>query len=509
MDRMGDTAADEEEILTNGKCIETVVIEQIREEITVSTVSYRHKMIHTICVCSSLLALGWRNSMIGPTLPDLKLIINEDLSTTSWIFTAKSFGGLFGSLCGGFAYDRFNKIGVLTILVVLMAVSAGLVPICTNIVAMCVVHIAHGASGAGLDAAATADIALVWRHGAGPYIQALHTAFSVGTIISPFVCEPFLAKKTNTHEHNHLVNASSQATYGSQEIDENNIAQNETNADNNTFVSENINGTDYDHFNKDGKTNIHIPYLIAMGVCLLVSISIIASRLKYGDVYRTSPMETAENSDFSGVKKRYFLSYRLKTFFTVFLCVAISLSVIAEYCFAGFLMTFVTTKLEWASASGSNVTSAFWIAFALGRVTGTLTVKLFRLSAVLIGFITICNIGSILFWVSVAYDIDILTWISTALIGYGLSVMFPTIFSWMSENIRILTGKMCSVLMVAMNIGTMTVPRLVGYLMDKRSQSWFIYSIVLLFIVMFILFIFMLVLYTTLEKRHTSRCVDK
>jgi fucose permease len=43
--------------------------------------------------------------------------------------------------------------------------------------------------------AANADIALVWKQKAGPYLQAMQFAFSVGAIISPLVAEPFLAKQ--------------------------------------------------------------------------------------------------------------------------------------------------------------------------------------------------------------------------------------------------------------------------------------------------------------------------
>ena len=41
---------------------------------------------------NNLLFQGWRNGMIGPTFPDLRIIIDKDLSTASWLFTAKSLG---------------------------------------------------------------------------------------------------------------------------------------------------------------------------------------------------------------------------------------------------------------------------------------------------------------------------------------------------------------------------------------------------------------------------------
>ena len=39
--------------------------------------------------------------MRGPSFMDLRMIINKDIDTASWLFTISSFGYIVGSLVGG------------------------------------------------------------------------------------------------------------------------------------------------------------------------------------------------------------------------------------------------------------------------------------------------------------------------------------------------------------------------------------------------------------------------
>ena len=41
---------------------------------------------------STLLFQGWLLGLLGPTFPDLRLIVNKDLTTASWIFTTIALG---------------------------------------------------------------------------------------------------------------------------------------------------------------------------------------------------------------------------------------------------------------------------------------------------------------------------------------------------------------------------------------------------------------------------------
>ena len=51
---------------------------------------------------------GFAFGQVGPALPDLQQITGVDLSTASWLFTASSFGYMFGCFLSGVMEKRFN-----------------------------------------------------------------------------------------------------------------------------------------------------------------------------------------------------------------------------------------------------------------------------------------------------------------------------------------------------------------------------------------------------------------
>jgi hypothetical protein len=55
---------------------------------------------------------GWAVGQKGPSFPDLRMIVNKDLGTASWIFTITAIGYMLGSLVGGkqFVTDRISTL---------------------------------------------------------------------------------------------------------------------------------------------------------------------------------------------------------------------------------------------------------------------------------------------------------------------------------------------------------------------------------------------------------------
>lgn len=477
------------------------------------SVAYRHRFFHTACVCFSMFSLGWRNGLVGPTFPDLRLITNEDLSTASWIFTAISFGGLIGSVSGGFAYDRFNKIGVFVFIVCGLGIASGVAPWCSHFAAMFAVHVFHGAFASALDTAATADVTVIWRHKSGPFMQAVHATFSVGAILSPFVSEPFLAKKIYLDSRENSSSSSLSHSFGypnfslkgklspgsffsvSTSI---NTSKGESTESSSSAFDLSTEPLPTDSF-KYGESFIYIPYFSATVVCALAaSLYFIVYRI-YGNVYNLH----IEMYSFKTISHReYFLSKKMKILFTILLALTLMFYIMSERSFIGFLMTFIITELRWSKASGSSASATFWIAFAAGRLSGIVIVKCFKLSVVIMIFFVIVISGAVLFWLAVISNINSLVWVSIAAVGYGMSVIFASIFLWLSENVRRLTGKMASILFIFFSSGAMVFPILVGQLMDKVSQMWFIYLQLIIFCAMCAMFLFILVLFDILKKRH-------
>lgn len=309
-------------------------------------------------------------------------------------------------------------------------------------------------------------------------MQAVQFAFSVGAIVSPLICEPFLAEEvivTKTLQLSDEALSHLQSTTPNIEeirfIDT--IDQTEMIV-NTTYL---VNGT----------SRIYIPYSIVAFVCLLSVCLYVLVCFLYGNVYKKC-YNRRYGANIAIARDKINLSQRAKIFFTVLLALTQLFYVVTEHTFIGFLMTFVVSNLNWSKGDGSTASSYFWIAFAAGRLSGIFIVKCINLSAVIVTFLSILTAGGILFLLAVIFDINVIVWISVAVIGYGMSVIFSSLFSWLSQNVRTLTGKITSIFFIFMCTGNMVVPLLVGYLMDKLSQMWFIYSCLTLIGAMFACF---------------------
>lgn len=67
--------------------------------------------------------------MLGPTLLDLAVNTSTSLQNMSYLFMARSAGFLIGSLVGGWLFDKFNSILVLSVSCLLSALMMIIAPV--------------------------------------------------------------------------------------------------------------------------------------------------------------------------------------------------------------------------------------------------------------------------------------------------------------------------------------------------------------------------------------------
>ena len=89
--------------------------------------------------------------MFGTTFPDLRAIINENLETASWLFTATPAGFLLGSVLTGLLYEKYNKVVLLVVSILGAAGASAAVPWCTEFYLMLFVRFLYGSMAASLD----------------------------------------------------------------------------------------------------------------------------------------------------------------------------------------------------------------------------------------------------------------------------------------------------------------------------------------------------------------------
>ncbi|WAR18912.1 MFS4B-like protein [Mya arenaria] len=450
---------------------------------------YRHRIIHTAVICWAFVGLGWCVGLSGPTFPDIRLIMGEDLATASWIFTAGSFGYMTGSLSGGVLYDRFNKLLLLAASTFGLAVSTAAVPYCSSLVAMLAIKFLGGFACGHLDAGGNADILHIWGSENGPYMQAAHFGFSLGALLSPLATGPFLTKKTSVCD----TRTSGEAKIGSNitvtdtvVVSKNGLLyitdNNRSNGPqgNRSVVDLIANPQNPNCYESYGESKVSVAFWIAAIIVLTSAFGFMFMyiKLKCSTANEKADVKEASKVDREKVERNE-MTVSVKVSILVVLCILMAAYCTTEDCFSSFLMTFGLTYLDWDEATGAYATATFWTSFGVGRFIGIFTVSCCSTVAMLTTYLGLLTLGYIGFMVSSIYRFYPLIWTFTAGLGFAMSVIFPAIFSWTSKHVIHVSGKISGMFLVSASVSGMCLPLLIGHLMEYFSPMWFVYILVL------------------------------
>ncbi|KAK6192412.1 hypothetical protein SNE40_003881 [Patella caerulea] len=432
--------------------------------------TYRSKFIQSLALCFAFWSLGFQVGQRGPSFLDIQLITNTNVEKASTFFTAGSVGYLCGSLISGVLYDRFNKTLLLALCVILMAVTVGVLPLCSPYGLMLFISWANAICMGGMDTGGNAHLVSLWGNDEGrPYMQAVHFSFAFGGVISPLVTAPFLVPNTEETPINSSSPAFTDVTtlpltvvLNTTLLDYNITNDNSTLGNNITTIAEPV------------ETKLIYAYIISGIVTLLSAIPfiVIYCRYKSQKMKRNQPKKKDENAPIRDLPwKYYIMAIILLNLFYLMYCAV-------EDTFAAYLLTFVVMELKWNKGQGTQITSVYWAAFAVSRFSGIFIIRCLRPVVMLftcIAGLIICLIG---FLLCSHFQIHIGIWIFTVLVGLSMSVIFPTGFSWAQENLLQITGKITSFILIAASAGTMTNPIIMGYLMEEFSPMWYCYLLV-------------------------------
>jgi MFS transporter, FHS family, Na+ dependent glucose transporter 1 len=136
---------------------------------------------------AAFVGLGLAAAVMGPTLPGLAEHTRSSLPQVSFLFTARSLGYLAGAVGGGRIYDRVAGHRLMPAALGLMAATVALAPAMRHLWLLFVVMLLLGLGEGAVDVGGNAM--LVWVHGAsvGPYMNALHLFFGLGTFLAPLI----------------------------------------------------------------------------------------------------------------------------------------------------------------------------------------------------------------------------------------------------------------------------------------------------------------------------------
>ena len=141
----------------------------------------------TIGYFAVFVAIGLETSSLGPTLPGLAEQTNTQLDAISLLFTAHSLGYMFGSFFGGRLYDLIPGNALMVGMLLLLAAMLALVPLAPTLWMLAAAWLLLGIGGGALDVGG--NTLIVWVHGreVGPFMNAMHFFFGVGSFLTPVI----------------------------------------------------------------------------------------------------------------------------------------------------------------------------------------------------------------------------------------------------------------------------------------------------------------------------------
>jgi FHS family Na+ dependent glucose MFS transporter 1 len=146
-----------------------------------------HDQLKTVGYFFSYIALGMIIAAIGPTLPGLSEQTQVDLGRISYLFTAFFLGYMLGAVFIGRLFDRIRGHILMAASLAAMAVALALIPSTRLLRTLVSLFLLTGMAGGNLDVGCNTLLVRINRENVGPFINALHFFFGLGTFLSPFI----------------------------------------------------------------------------------------------------------------------------------------------------------------------------------------------------------------------------------------------------------------------------------------------------------------------------------
>jgi fucose permease len=141
----------------------------------------------TIAYYVTFIGLGMVTASLGPTLSGLAANTGSPLNAISWLFTMRALGYLLGSFLGGRLYDRYAGHPIIAGMLGLMLFTMLTIPLISSLWLLAAIVMLLGLGEGTMDVGINTLIVWLRRANVGPYMNALHFFFGIGTVIAPLV----------------------------------------------------------------------------------------------------------------------------------------------------------------------------------------------------------------------------------------------------------------------------------------------------------------------------------
>ncbi len=360
----------------------------------------RTVILATAVYFATYILIGALGGAVGPTLGPFAAQVGVGLSTIGVILTTRSLGYLAGALAGSRLADQIRIHRGLAGAALLAGAVLAALPWARSLGLLVVLVVPLGFATAGLDVGVSTMLLRAHRDRAAPFISALHFCYGAGGLAAPFLVAAFAAGK---------------------------------------------------------ETSVYP--LLTIGFALLALAYFVLPEAVESSTATVRKGPAAEAPvPTPGARARSPERWR-DSFLAA--TTVILLYVGAEIGFASWLYEFV--NLQFAAATATAITGAFWAAFSLSRLGAVFASRRFSPRQILAAAFA----GGLAFALLLVFSSHALAvvWIGAVGVGVAVGPIYPNVVTAYSHRFE-LSGRRFGAIAVASCTGSMVFPWLIGRLLD-------------------------------------------
>ena len=286
--------------------------------------------------------MGLASGLYGPTFVYLTYLLETDIETLSYSHIFGNIGYLVGSLVCGAVSEKFDFQLQLSLSTICLGVTVIFCPWMPSVYMYYAADFVKNISMSYLDTLSQSYIIALWSSHRlkDPVMQGMHSFWSLGSTLSPFIIIPFLSDlPQDSTPHNESTPSLCSMNNSCDEINQ---------------IIEGSGQIDKDEFQA-----VRYGFGVIGGLIIATSVF---DFLGYGIYTSRKINKSVKNTSESDKSKSGISNYIILTFQFCFCAIFIWCLFIPE----SFLSTFVIVGLNWDATYGSMIASLFWICYGLG-----------------------------------------------------------------------------------------------------------------------------------------------
>ena len=452
---------------------------------------HRVRAVKTLAIYLVFISYGLTSGMVGPAMLDFGILTNSSISQLSLIFPGRSAGDIIGATLMGFVYPYLNFQLMSFITSAAIVAMHVWLPFSATYLQLIITFFANGIVIGFVGTALNLQIIDLWGKENGPFLQALHFCFGLGSFFAPWVVKPFLLER-------------------------------ETSINSNRSIDEVI---AVDHFSAQG-VQLKYPfwfiaafhfiptviYLLLWKLhpssnphpSLVVKQSFEPEEIEHNEEKQVSQDQgTSDKSDnvskeISNQLYKYLVIGLMMCFMPIYYGV--------ELTFGSYLASFaVKGDLKLSKGAGADVTSLYWAMFTFFRLSTVFYIDLIGAEKnILMNIAMILAGNASLIPLSLGYQSSWCLWLGSALMGTGCSSIYASVFAFLEMYFSV-SPKAASFILVSTSIGDFTVPFIMSFFMEDYPNVFVIVTLLFSLIMSFIFVTAVIVCKLKFRKQTVSQ----